>query len=67
MNLRLDNVVRELTGLTGMKIIRAKVKGESKPEVLVSLRHYNCRKPEEEIAKSLISNGRTDYLTLEEV
>ena len=62
LNLRLDIVVRDVTGLTGMKIIRAIVKGERNPEVLASMRHYNCRKSEEEIAKALISNGRTDYL-----
>ena len=62
LNLRLDVVVRDVTGLTGMKIIRAIVQGESNPEVLASLRHYNCRKSEEEIAKALISNGRPDYL-----
>jgi hypothetical protein len=29
---------------------------------LAKLRHYNCRKSEEEIAKALQFNGRKDYL-----
>jgi len=48
--------------LTGMKIIRAILDGEKDPKQLASLRHYNCKKSEEEIAKALVSNGRHDYL-----
>ncbi len=62
LNLRLDIVVRDISGLTGMKIIRAIISGESDPMKLASLRHYNCKKSEEEIAKALVSNGRSDYL-----
>lgn len=62
LNLRLDVVVRDVTGLTGMKIIRAIVQGESSPEALAEYRHYNCKKSKEEIAKALISNKRQDYL-----
>lgn len=62
MNIRLDVVVKDVVGLTGLKIIRAIALGESDPQKLASLRHYNCRKSEEEIAKALHSNGRKDYL-----
>lgn len=62
LNLRLDVVVRDVTGLTGLLIIRAICKGETDPQALASLRHGNCRKSEEEIAKALQSNGRKDYL-----
>jgi transposase len=62
MNIRLDVVVKDVVGLTGLKIIRAITLGESDPQKLASLRHYNCRKSEEEIAKALHSNGRKDYL-----
>jgi len=62
LNLRLDIVVRDITGLTGMKIIRAIVAGESDSKKLASNRHFNCKKSENEIAKALVSNGRTDYL-----
>lgn len=62
LNLRLDVVVNDVCGLTGLTIIKAICKGESNPEKLASLRHGNCRKTEEEIAKALQSNGRKDYL-----
>lgn len=62
LNFRLDVVVRDVTGMTGIKIIEAICKGELNPKVLASHRHYNCRKSEEEIAKALVSNERKDYL-----
>lgn len=62
MNIRLDVVVKDIVGLTGLKIIRAIALGETDPKKLASLRHYNCRKSEVEIAKALHSNGRKDFL-----
>ena len=62
LNLRLDVVVRDICGLTGLAIIRAICEGETNPEKLASLRHGNCRKTEDEIARALQSNGRKDYL-----
>lgn len=62
LNLRLDVVVNDICGLTGLAIIRAICNGESNPEALASLRHGNCRKSEAEIAVALQSNGRKDYL-----
>lgn len=62
LNLRLDVVVNDICGLTGLSIIRAICKGEANPEKLASLRNGNCRKSEAEIAKALHSNGRQDYL-----
>ena len=62
LNLRLDVVVNDITGLTGLAIIDAICKGETHPETLAALRNGNCRKSETEIAKALHSNGRMDYL-----
>jgi len=62
LNLRLDVVVKDICGLTGLLIIRAICNGETNPQKLAALRHGNCRKSEEEIAKALQSNGRKDYL-----
>ncbi len=62
LNLRLDVVVNDICGLTGLNIIKAICEGEKNPKKLASLRHYNCRKSEEEIAKALETNGRQDYL-----
>ena len=62
MNLRLDVVVKDIVGLTGLRIINAICNGETNGQELAKLRHGNCRKSEEEIAKALQSNNRTDYL-----
>jgi transposase len=62
LNLRLDVVVKDIVGLTGLTIIEHICMGETNPEALASHRHGNCRKSEEEIAKALQSNGRTDFL-----
>ena len=62
MNMRLEVVVRDITGLTGTAIIEAFLNGQQKGEELAKLRHYNCKKSEEEIAKALQFNGRNDYL-----
>jgi len=62
LNLRLDVVVKDICGLTVLLIIRAICNGETNPQQLAALRHGNCRKSEEEIAKALQSNGRKDYL-----
>jgi len=62
LNLRLDVVVNDICGLTGLLIIRAICEGEKDPHKLASLRHGNCRKSEDEIARALQSNGRKDYL-----
>lgn len=62
LNFRLDIVVRDVTGLTGIKIIDAICNGDLDPISLAKHRHYNCRKSEAEISKALVSNGRKDYL-----
>lgn len=62
LNLRLDVVVRDVTGQTGLAIIEAVCRGETDPEVLAGFRHGNCRKSKEEIARALHGNGRQDLL-----
>jgi len=61
MNMRLDVVVKDIVGLTGTKIITSFINGEKSGKELAKHRHYNCRKPEQEIAKALQYNGRKDY------
>jgi len=62
MNLRLTNVISDITGVTGMKIIRSIVAGERNPEVLASYRQSNCSKSQAEIAKSLEGNYKREHL-----
>ena len=62
LNLRLDVVVKDITGLTGLKIVEAICSGQTDAKTLASFRHGNCRKSEEEIAKALQTNKREDFL-----
>ena len=62
LNFRLDVVVNDICGLTGMAIIKDICRGNHDPEKLAEHRHGNCRKPKEEIAKALKGNNRIDYL-----
>ena len=62
LNFRLDVVVKDICGHTGLKIIEDICNGNLDPESLAGHRHYNCRKSKEEIAKALHGNNRKDYL-----
>lgn len=62
LNIRLDIVVRDITGLTGMAIIESICKGETNADNLAALRNGNCKKTEAEIARALQSIKRPDYL-----
>ena len=56
MNLQLDNVISDITGTTGMQIIRAIVSGERNPQVLAQYRDHRCKNSTAVIAKSLEGN-----------
>ena len=62
MNLKLTNVLSDITGVTGMHIIRAIVAGEHDPQVLASYRNQQCKHTEEEIAKSLEGHYKREHL-----
>ncbi len=62
LNFRLDVVVKDICGLTGLAIIADICKGNLDPEKLSQHRHGNCRKSQEEIAKALKGNNRADFL-----
>lgn len=62
MNVQLMNVIRDLTGVTGMKIIRSIVEGERDPAVLAQYRDPRCKSTEEEILQSLIGNYQEDHM-----
>ncbi len=62
MNLHLHNVISDITGVTGMAIIRKIVAGTTDPKVLASLRDERCRNPEEVIEASLVGNYREEHL-----
>ncbi|NBB74008.1 MAG: IS110 family transposase [Bacteroidetes bacterium] len=62
MNLQLHHVVSDITGVTGMKIIRALVAGERDPGVLASHRDRRCRASPETIEKALVGNDREEHI-----
>ena len=53
MNVHLHNVITDITGLTGMQIVRDIASGVTDPNALASHRHSRCRASEEEIAAAL--------------
>lgn len=62
MNLQLQHVVSDITGVTGMKIIRAIVAGERDPRALAELRDVRCKATTDTIAKSLMGNYQDEHL-----
>jgi transposase len=62
MNLLLHNVVSDITGVTGLKIIKAILAGERDPRVLAGNRDERCHNTTATIAKSLVGNYREEHL-----
>jgi transposase len=62
MNLQLHNVISDLSGVTGMRILRAIVNGERDRNKLAAMRDRRVRASEEEIAKSLEGNWHPELL-----
>ena len=62
MNLHLHRVLSDLTGLSGMRILKAIVAGERDPQTLAALKHERVRKSEAEIAAALSGTYREEHL-----
>src|SRR5215213_4466846 len=62
MNLQLHHVVADITGATGLRIIRAIVAGERDPAVLAALRDHRCKASEETIRQALVGNDREEHV-----
>ena len=62
MNVHLHNVITDITGLTGMQIVRDIASGVTDPNALASHRHSRCRASEEEIAAALTGNYRREQV-----
>jgi transposase len=62
MNVKLVEVLRDVTGKTGMRIIDAILNGEHDPEVLAALRDRRCKHDEQTIAKALRGHWRDEHL-----
>lgn len=62
MNVQLHQVVSDLTGTTGMAIIRAIVAGERSPQVLAGLKHHRSKRTVAEIAQALEGDYRVEHV-----
>jgi transposase len=62
MNVKLTEVVSDITGLTGMRIIQAIVQGERDPQKLAHLRDPKCKNSVVAIAKALEGTWRPEHL-----
>lgn len=62
MNLQLQHVISDVTGVTGIAILRDIVAGETDPAVLARHRHPRCKASEEEIAASLTGHYRAEHV-----
>ena len=63
MNLKLTQVLGDVTGVTGLKIIRAILAGERDPHKLAELRDRRCKHTQEEIATALDGRYRPEHVT----
>jgi transposase len=62
MNVKLTEVVSDVTGVTGLKIIRAILAGERDPLTLARLRNKHCKNSTETFSRVLHSSWRDEHL-----
>ncbi len=62
MNVLVHHAANDITGVTGMRIIRAIIAGERNPNALAAMREAGCKKDEATIARALQGNWREEHL-----
>ena len=62
MNVQLHHVVSDITGVTGMRIIRAIVAGERTPNTLAQMRDVRCHASVDKICAALSGNWRDEHI-----
>jgi transposase len=62
MNIQLPEVLSDVTGVTGMAILRAIVAGEHRGDVLATLRQPGCKRSEQDILQALTGTWRDEHL-----
>jgi transposase len=62
MNIQLHHVITDITGVTGMKIIRAIVGGQYDPSTLAVMRDGRCKSDQATICKALTGNYQPEHL-----
>jgi hypothetical protein len=62
MNVQLPLVVSDITGVTGLRILRDIIAGHRDPQQLAQHRDYRCRASEAEIVAALTGNYRPEHV-----
>jgi len=62
MNLKLTEILSDITGVTGRAILRAILRGTRAPEKLAKYRDKQCKASEAEIAQALTGSYREEHL-----
>lgn len=62
MNLHLHNVISDITGVSGIRILRDIAAGHTDPKVLASHRHARCHASEAEIEAALTGHYRPEHV-----
>ena len=62
MNVQLHHVVSDITGVTGMKIVRAIVAGTHDPDLLAQHRDVRCKESVDTIREALTGNYRPEHV-----
>ena len=62
MNIQLHNVISDITGATGMRIIRSVISGNHNPQALAEFRDPRCRASKGTIVESLTGNYRPEHV-----
>jgi transposase len=62
MNLKLQHVVADIAGQTGMRIIRSILAGTRDPQALADLRDGRCKRSAEDIARALEGHYRPEHV-----
>jgi len=62
MNVQLHHVVSDITGVTGMKIVRAIIAGTQDPDLLAHHRDVRCKASVDTIREALTGNYRPEHV-----
>src|SRR5690606_18370840 len=62
MNVQLHHVVSDITGVTGMRIIRAIVDGERAPTILAEMRDIRCHASVQRICAAVSGTWRNEHI-----
>lgn len=62
MNLQLHHVISDITGATGMQIIRSIVAGERNPDILAAMCDIRCKATIETVRAALVGNYQPEHV-----